>query len=169
MRQWAEVLTPGFGGPNGPAFPSHSQLSHTLGPQSVLKGCSLDCCCSLRVDVACPGATAVISVVRILAHRTWLTAAQKVDKTGTYSLQWFVLLVAGGKQRQCHMERGHRGRVCVSVCMLIPVINCNASRFQIIVLIMITIFYQQRLHKLPQPLLGILNYVSENKNQTSYG
>lgn len=51
------------------------------------KGWSLDCCCSLRVDVACPGAMAVISVVRILAHRTWLTAAQKVDKTETYSLQ----------------------------------------------------------------------------------
>lgn len=29
-RQWVEVLTPGFGGPNGPAFPSsYTLLSHT--------------------------------------------------------------------------------------------------------------------------------------------
>lgn len=81
------MLTPGFGGPNGPAFPSHTLLSHTLGPHSVLEGWSLGCCCSRRVDVACPGAMAVISVVRILAYRTWLTAAQKVDKTETYSWQ----------------------------------------------------------------------------------
>lgn len=81
------MLTPGFGGPNGPAFPSHTLLSHTLGPHSVLKGWSLDYCCSQRVDVACPGAMTVISVVRILASRTWLTAVQKVDNSETRSLQ----------------------------------------------------------------------------------
>lgn len=71
------MLTPGFGGPNGPAFPSHTLLLHALGPHPDLKSSSLDCCCSLSGDVARPLATAVISVVRTVARRTWLTYAKK--------------------------------------------------------------------------------------------
>lgn len=74
------MLTPGFRSPSGPAFPSHPLLSHTLGLHSVWRGCSLDGCSSLRMDVACPGVIAVISLASMLAQRTRLAAVQKLDK-----------------------------------------------------------------------------------------
>lgn len=71
MRQRAEVLTPGFGGPNGPAFPSHAPLSHAQGPHPLsVNGYAPDCCCSLEVDGARPRAPAVILAGRILAQTT---------------------------------------------------------------------------------------------------
>lgn len=74
------MLTPGFRSPSGPAFPSHPLLSHTLGLHSVWRGCSLDGSSSLRMDVACPGVIAVISLASMLAQRTRLAAVQKLGK-----------------------------------------------------------------------------------------
>lgn len=74
------MLTPGFRSPSGPAFPSHPLLSHTLGLHSVWRGCNLDSSSSLRMDVACPGVIAAISLASMLAQRTWLAAVQKLDK-----------------------------------------------------------------------------------------
>lgn len=49
------MLTPGFGGPNGPAFPSPAPLSHAQGPHPLsANGYAPDCCCSLEVDGARP-------------------------------------------------------------------------------------------------------------------
>lgn len=46
------MLTPGFGGPNGPTFPSNTVITHA-GSTFGVEGPSL--CCRGRVDEAAPG------------------------------------------------------------------------------------------------------------------
>lgn len=71
------MLTPGFGGPNGPAFPSHARLSHAKGPHPPTQW--LHSCLLLFPGSGCtavrPGAAALAG--RILAQTTWITSAWK--------------------------------------------------------------------------------------------